>query len=116
MPLPTVGGDTHNTRASASLALLKNKLEDKTKKQTDSTVQDPISAVNFLIDGNLKTEDDEMTFEFLSAIAMQLSQQRRTPKLASEAFELKFREAQAQLCLLSVQFLCHLEIGEVLVI
>ena len=50
-------------------------------------VKDPTSAATFLIGSEFKSEDNEMTFELLSIIAMQLSQQARIPKLALEAFK-----------------------------
>ena len=37
--------------------------------------------------GEFKCKDDEMTLELLSIIAMQLSQQQRTPKMVLEAFK-----------------------------
>ena len=70
-----------------STALLKTKAEEENKKQTESTVKDPISAANFLMDSDLKSEDNELTFEQLSIIAMQLLQQARPPKQVSEAFK-----------------------------
>ena len=50
-------------------------------------VKDPTTATNFLIDKDLKCEDDELSLELLSIIAMQLSQQLRSKKLALEAFK-----------------------------
>ena len=63
MPSPPVGAGTRNTRANMSMALLKTKVEEENKKQTASTVKDPISAANFLMDSDLKREDDELTFK-----------------------------------------------------
>ena len=39
------------------------------------------------MDGEFKSDDEDMTFELLAAILMQLSQQTREPKMASEAFK-----------------------------
>ena len=74
-------------RAATSLALTKAKAEEESKKQSDTSVRDPESATNFLLAGEFKCEDDEMTLELLSIIAMQLLQQHRTPKMALEAFK-----------------------------
>ena len=73
MPSPNTGGGTCNTRANTSSGLAKTKAKDNSKKQTDSYVKDPISAANFLMEGDFKSEDDELSFELLSTIAMQLS-------------------------------------------
>ena len=70
-----------------SLGLVKMKIEDEAKKHMESSVKDPASAIDFLVDGNLKSKDEDMSFELLSAIAMQLSQQSRSPKVASDAFK-----------------------------
>ena len=87
MPSPKDGNGTHSTRATTNMALTQTKLEDVVKKPSDTTVTDPISAINFLIDKDFKCEDDKLTMELLSVIAMQLSQQLRSTKLASEAFK-----------------------------
>ena len=87
MPSPNTGGGICNTRANMSLGLTKTKARDNFKKQMDSYVKDPISAANFLMEGDFKSEDDELSFELLSVIAMQLSQQTRSPKLVLEAFK-----------------------------
>ena len=50
-------------------------------------VKDLITAVNFLIDKDFKCEDDKLSLELLSIIAMQLSQQPRSTKLALEVFK-----------------------------
>ena len=73
--------------AAAASILTRTKSEDETRKQMESSIKDPISAATFLLDSDLKNEDDELSFELLSIIAMQLSQQTRPPKLASEAFK-----------------------------
>ena len=43
--------------------------------------------IKFLIEKDFKCEDDELSLELLSVIAMQLLQQPRSTKLASEAFK-----------------------------
>ena len=85
MPTPITGGRIHNTRASTALALTKAKIEEEYKKQTDNYVRDVETATNFLIDGEFKNEDDDMSLELLSIIAMQLLQQQRNSKMAMEA-------------------------------
>ena len=87
MPSPTTRGGSQHTRASTMAALTKTKTEEELKKQADPIVKDPITAINFLMEGDFKSKDDEMSFELLGAIAMQLSQQPRNPKMASEAFK-----------------------------
>ena len=57
------------------------------KQSGVSTCKDPTTAANFLIDKDLKCEDDELMLELLSIIAMQLLQQLRSTKLALEAFK-----------------------------
>ena len=83
----TNGGGTCITRANTSSNSVKTKLEEEAKKQTDSRVEDPTSAIKFLVDSDLKSEDDDMSLELLSAIAMQLSQHPRGPKAALDAFK-----------------------------
>ena len=60
--------------------LAKTKMEEDSKKQAETSVKDPTTALNFLIDGDFKSEDDEMTFEALGVIAMQLSVCRNKPE------------------------------------
>ena len=62
-------------------------MEDENRKHDDLGVKDSASAIKFLLDSNFKSEDDIVNFKLLSAVAMQLSQQNRSPKLASEAFK-----------------------------
>ena len=87
MPSPNNGNGTCSTRATTNMAIIKTKPEDKAKKLSESAVRDPTTALNFLVDKDFKCEEDELTLELLSAIAMQLSQQPRSTKLASEAFK-----------------------------
>ena len=87
MPTILAGGSIWNTRSNSSSALLKTKMEDENKKLVDTMVKDSTSAVTFLIDGEFKSKDDEMSFKLLSVIAMQLLQQVRNPKLVLEAFK-----------------------------
>jgi hypothetical protein len=68
--------------------LIPKATEDQAKAALDTAVKDVESATEYLIKGDLKSEDDELSFEFLSIIAMQLSQQPKiTSKSASEAFK-----------------------------
>ena len=88
MTPPHLAGVTHATRASTIAgASLKTK-DGQPKPMPETAVTDPQSATEYLINGDFKSEDDELTWDFLSAIAMQLSQR---PKLsvfqASEAFK-----------------------------
>ena len=69
------------------VALTKTKMEGELKKQEDPFVKDTLTAINFLMEGDFKSEDDKMSFELLGVIAMQLSQQPRNPKMVSEAFK-----------------------------
>ena len=78
---------SHHTRASTRAALTKTKTEEELKKQADPIVKDPITAINFLMEGDFKSKDDKKSFKLLGVIAMQLSQQPRNPKMASEAFK-----------------------------
>ena len=84
---PTGGGGTSITRANTNTNLAKTKVEEEAKKQAESLVKDVNSAIDFLIDSNLKSEDDVMFFNLLSAITMQLSQQPRSAKSALDAFK-----------------------------
>ena len=64
------------------------KAKDEHVKAADTVVTDAAMATEYLIDGNLITEDDEFTLEFLSVIAMQFSQQQKlSTKKALEAFK-----------------------------
>ena len=63
------------------------KAKDDHVKAADISVRDVATATEYLIDGDLKSEDDEITLEFLSVVAMQLSQlPKLSTKKASEAF------------------------------
>ena len=55
--------------------------------QIDTLVKDVSLAINFFLDGEFKNEDDDMSLELISIIVMQLSQQQRDPKMASEVFK-----------------------------
>ena len=60
----------------------------RAKSAADTFVKDADTAMEYLIDGDFKSEDDELSFEFLSVIAMQLSQQSRlSTKQASDGFK-----------------------------
>ena len=63
------------------------KTKEEQTKPLDPMVKDAATAMAYLIDGEFKSEDDELTPELLSVIAMQLSQQLRFTKQASEAFK-----------------------------
>ena len=58
------------------IGLVKTKMEDKLKKQKQlgSEVKDPITVSVFLMEGDFKSEDEDMSFELLSVIVMQPSQ------------------------------------------
>ena len=56
-------------------------------KSLDTAVKDATTAMAYLINEDFKSEDDKLTPELLSIIAMQLSQQSRFTKQASEAFK-----------------------------
>ena len=87
MPLPNKGNRTCFTRANVNAALNKTKPEDEAKKLPESTVKDPISAINFLMDKEFKCEEDKLTLELLSTIERQLSQQLISTRLATKAFK-----------------------------
>lgn len=87
MPTPMNGGATHYTRVAMASALTKTKTEEEFRKQAETLVNDPTTAIKFLVDRDFKTEDNKMTFEFLGAIVMQISQQTRVSKYASEVFK-----------------------------
>ena len=60
----------------------------RAKTVTDTLVKDADTAMEYLIDRDFKSEDDELSFEFLSIIAMQLSQQSRlSTRQASDGFK-----------------------------
>jgi hypothetical protein len=86
MPPPATASGTRTTRATTPGATPKAK-DDQTKA-TDMAVKDVATAIEYLVNGDLKCEDDELSFEYLSIIAMQLSQQPKlSAKKASEAFK-----------------------------
>ena len=88
MSQPTTGGSSRATRTTAPGAIATTKSKDDKVQTTEITVKDVATATEYLIDGDLKSEDDDLSFEFLSAIAMQLSQQPKlSTKKASEAFK-----------------------------
>ena len=69
-----------------AIAITKSK--DEKVQTTETTVKDVATATEYLIDGDLKSEDDELSLEFLSIIAMQLLQQPKLmTKKVSEAFK-----------------------------
>lgn len=78
-------GVTRASKAAATAAATKAK--DELNKAPESSIKDADTAMAYLITGDLKSEDDELSFESLSIIAMQLSQQPRFPQHASEAFK-----------------------------
>ena len=88
MTPPHLAGVTHATRASTIAGASFKTKDGQPKPMPETAVTDPQSATEYLINGDFKSEDDELTWDFLSAIAMQLSQR---PKLsafqASEAFK-----------------------------
>ena len=69
------------------MSLNKTKLEDDHRKQAGLEVKDPATALDFLMEGDFKSEEDNMSFKLLSAISMQFSQQSRALKFALEAFK-----------------------------
>lgn len=80
----TSGGSSRATRANATGLLPKA----KEPNIADTVVKDVDTALEYLTDGNFKCEDDELTLDFLSIIAMQLSQQSKlSQKQASEGFK-----------------------------
>lgn len=86
MSPPTSGGSLRPTRANATGLIPKGK-EEQAKTTADTSVKDVATATEYLIDGDYKSEDDELTLDFLSIIAMQLSQQTKlSAKQASEGF------------------------------
>ena len=72
------------TRATATGTTTKTK--EDSNRPSEPPIKDVDSAMEYLITGDLKEEEDELSFESLSIIAMQLSQQSRFPKHASDAF------------------------------
>ena len=85
MALNPTGGGT--CAASAAKAAATNKAKEELDKVVVSSITDVDTAMEYLIAGDLKTEDEELTLEYLSVIAMQLSQQIRFTKQASDAFK-----------------------------
>jgi ElaB/YqjD/DUF883 family membrane-anchored ribosome-binding protein len=84
-PLALASG-TRATRATTPGAT--PKARDDQSRATDTAVKDVATAIEYLTVGELKSEDDDLTFEYLSIIAMQLSQQSKlSAKKASEAFK-----------------------------
>ena len=81
-PIYTSGVTRASKAASAAAA---TKAKDELNKATEPSIKDADTAMAYLITGDLKSEDDELSFESLSIIAMQLSQQSR--QHASEAFK-----------------------------
>ena len=73
----------HATRATAAGNSFKAK-----EPVPEMAVTDPLSAMEYLISGDFKSEDEELTLDFLSIIAMQMSHR---PKLstfqASDSFK-----------------------------
>ena len=90
MTPPHTAGVTHATRAStiAGASLRTKEGQPQPKPMQETAVTDTHSAMEYLINGDFKSEDDELTWEFLSIIAMQLSQ-RSKPSVfqTSEAFK-----------------------------
>lgn len=86
-PSPNNRGGNRKMRASTASGLTKTNKEEELKKQAESGVKDPITALKFLMDGDFKSDDKEMSFELLAAISMQLLQKPRETKMASEAFK-----------------------------
>ena len=62
------------------------KAKEDSNRPSEPPIKDIDSAMEYLIMGDLKEEEDELSFESLSIIAMQLSQQSRFPKHTSDAF------------------------------
>ena len=77
----------HTTRANVTSSITKIKMEDENRKNDDLGVKDSASEIMFLLDSDFKSKDNVVNFKLLSAVVMQLSQQNRSPKLASEAFK-----------------------------
>ena len=83
----TLGGSSRATRANATGLIPKAK-EDQVKVSTDTIVKDVATAISYLTDGDFKSEDNELTLDFLSIIAMQLLQQ---PKISTNQSAEGFR-------------------------
>ena len=62
------------------------KAKEDSNRPSEPPIKDVDSAMEYLIMGDLKVEEDELSFESLSIIAMQLSQQSRFPKHTLDAF------------------------------
>ena len=83
-PITTFGG----TRASKAAATVATATKTLAKEEPPvPSIKDADTAMEYLITGELKSEDEELSFESLSIIAMQLSQQSRFPQHASDAFK-----------------------------
>ena len=65
MPSPTTVDGSQNTRASTMTALTKTKLEGELKKQEGPGVKDTLTIINFLMEGDFKSEDNKMSFKLL---------------------------------------------------
>ena len=74
MPPLIPGGNTCTTRANATGPTPKTK-EEQALTSLDTAIIDAETAMEYLIDTDFKSEDDELTFKFLSILAMQISQQ-----------------------------------------
>ena len=84
MALNTTSGALCITRATATGTTMKAK--EDSSRPSEPPIKDIDSAMGYLIMGDLKEEEDELSFESLSIIAMQLSQQSRFPKHTLDAF------------------------------
>jgi len=76
---PLASGGTGSTRATRTNAP-GTRAKDDHDKAADTAVMDAATATEFLIDGDFQSDDDEITLDFLSAVAMQLSQQPKTQR------------------------------------
>ncbi|KAF8800093.1 hypothetical protein BYT27DRAFT_7263233 [Phlegmacium glaucopus] len=81
MPLTPLESNIRVTRAGTT------KSRADPTKNTDMEVTDAHTAKLFLINGDFKHEDTEMSMEVLSMTAMQLSRQTKTLKHATEALK-----------------------------
>jgi hypothetical protein len=80
------GGSTRATRATTNTAMNSKTKDENTK--SDTLVKDIATAIGFLVDNDLKSDDDELTLDFLSIVAMQMSQQAKlTTKQASDGLK-----------------------------
>lgn len=89
MSPPVIGGSSRATRATIlSAANLKTKEEQAQAIQAMlAVIKDVALATDYLLNGDLKNEDEELTLETLGGIALQLSQQSRFTRQASDAFK-----------------------------